>query len=158
MQKKIILLLLHIFICSAANSQKQGNYWCFGDSAGIDFNFTPVPIVTSLDTRGSCVSIADSLGQLLFYANTRASTVGNTTLVWNNSHQLMQNGDSIVGEGWFDELLITPMPLSDSLYYLFSIGNTGSSQYGFYYSIIDTIANGGSGMEVKTHDAKENAF
>ena len=36
----------------------------------------PLPIITSLDTRGSCVSIADSLGQLLFYANTRAATAG----------------------------------------------------------------------------------
>jgi len=145
-KKFIFLLLLHLFINYSANSQKQGNYWCFGDSAGINFNNAiPLSIVTSLDTRGSCVSIADSSGQLLFYANTRATIPGNTALIWNKSHQLMQNGDSIVGEGWYSELLITPVPDSSSLYYLFSIGITGSSQFGFYYSIIDMSLNNGLG-------------
>ena len=52
-------------------SQNRNNIWCFGDSAGIDFNQTvAAPINTNLDTRGSCTSIADSTGNLLFYAST----------------------------------------------------------------------------------------
>lgn len=130
-------------------SQKRNNIWCFGDSAGIDFNniTTPVPIQTSFDTRGSCVSIADSTGALLFYANTRASTPGNTTLVWNKDHQQMQNGNSIVGSGWFNELMVIPKPGDSEKYLLFSLGHT--SAFGFYYSIIDMPLDSGRGQVIQ---------
>ncbi len=139
-------ILLLIF--SSVNAQKENNIWCFGDSAGIDFNdpTNPVTFTTSLDTRGSCVSIADSMGQLLFYANTRATLPGNTTRIWNKYNQLMDNGDSIVGSGWYNELIIIPFPGSDSLYYIFSVGVT--SVYGFYYSIVDMTENAGSGKVI----------
>jgi len=137
-----ISLLLPLF-CTAQN---RGNIWCFGDSSGIDFNnlFSPTPIITSFDTRGSCVSVADTFGSLQFYANTRAATSGNTTLVWNSNHQLMQNGDSILGRGWYNELLIIPLPSNDSIFYLFSIGVT--SYFGLNYSVIDLSLNGGLGV------------
>ena len=129
-------------------SQKRNNIWCFGDSTGIDFNQTPsVPIVTSLDTRGSCVSVADSMGSLLFYANTRAGLIGNTTRVWSKKKQIKQKGDSIVGRGWYNELISIPMPDSPNKYYLFSIGVT--SIFGFYYSIIDVSLNGGFGSVIQ---------
>ena len=64
------IFLLLIFFPELSNCQKQNNIWCFGDSSGIDFNdsLNPIPISTSVRTRGSCVSYADSSGQLLFYA------------------------------------------------------------------------------------------
>ncbi len=141
-------ILILLMIGNSTSAQKQNNIWCFGDSAGIDFNdpANPLPIITSLDTRGSCVSIADSLGQLLFYANTRAATAGNTTRVWNKLNQLMENGDSIVGSGWYNELIIVPFPGSDRLYYLFSVGVT--SNFGLFYSIIDMSENSGLGKVI----------
>ena len=86
----ILILLLFSF---SVQSQKQNNIWCFGDSAGIDFNnlSNPVTFSSSLDTRGSCVSIADTNGQLLFYANTVASSGVNTTKIWNKNNILMEN-------------------------------------------------------------------
>ncbi len=136
-----IFFLLPFF----AFSQNRNSIWCFGDSAGIDFrNVTnPIPVSTSLDTRGSSVSISDSLGNLLFYAYTRATIPGNTTIVrsWNDS--IMQNGTNIIGEGWYRELVIIPDPADSNSYYLFSIQPTGS---GLYYSKIDMSQNGGFGI------------
>ncbi len=116
---------------------QRNNIWCFGDSAGIDFNSgAPIPISTSLDTRGTCVSIADISGNLLFYGNTRAATAGFTTgLIWNRNNQLMMEGDSIAGDGWYHEMVILPDPAYDSLYYVFSIGVALS--FGLTYSVID---------------------
>ena len=144
--KKLFLFFLFAFNCLASFSQKQGNIWCFGDSAGIDFNQSPPTTFTSkVRNKGSCCSIADTSGSLLFYANTRAGRAGNTTQIWSSNNQLMQNGDSIVGQGWFYELVIVPNPTFDSTYYLFSIGVTNSGDSGLYYSMVDMKLNGGLG-------------
>jgi hypothetical protein len=151
MKRFTFLLLLIPFFSSA---QFRNNIWCFGDSAGIDFSNlnNPIPISTSLDTRGSCVSISDSLGNLLFYANTRAGVVGcHTTQIRNSQHQLMDNGDSIVGEGWYKELIIIPINNgSNNLFYIFSSSIIGcqSGFEGLYYSIIDMSYNGGLGKVI----------
>ncbi|MBL0105224.1 MAG: T9SS type A sorting domain-containing protein [Bacteroidetes bacterium] len=140
---KIIVILILLFTGNA-NAQYTNKVWCFGDSAGIDFNQSlPLPIATSLDSRGTCTSIADSSGNLLFYSNTRAATAGLTGLVWNRNNVLMQNGDSIYGAGWYFEHTIVPNPRGDNTYYLFTAGET--SYCGFYYSMIDLNQNGGLG-------------
>jgi hypothetical protein len=125
---------------------QRGNVWCFGDSAGINFNTTPPSAFTSaVKSRGSCASISDSLGNLLFYAYTRATVVGNTTRIIDSTNSLMQNGNNIVGEGWYKELLILPPFNNSTEYLLFSIGVNGSSQTGLYYSKVDLSLNGGLG-------------
>ncbi|MBL0050572.1 MAG: T9SS type A sorting domain-containing protein [Bacteroidetes bacterium] len=101
---------------------------------------------TGLRTRGSCVNVCNSNGLLLFYANTRAATVGKTTLVYNQNHQLMDNGINILGSGWYHELVIVPSPLDSNLYYLFCVGVT--SNYGLEYSLIDMSQNGGLGKVI----------
>ena len=113
MKKHLFILLLLVITFSFVKAQYRNSIWCFGDSAGIDFRnlSMPVPISTSLDTRGSCVSISDSLGNLLFYGNTRANgSIAQTGIIYNRNHDIMQNGDSIAGEGWYHELLIIPFP------------------------------------------------
>jgi|GEM_PF-296480 len=133
----ILLLLLPTILLGQRN-----NIWCFGDSAGIDFNSGfPITITTSLDTRGSCVSIADLNGGLLFYAETRATMAGNTGLIFNSNNVLMQNGDSILGQGWYHELVTFPDPISDSSFYVFSIGVTASSLPGLFYSKLSFTGN-----------------
>jgi len=133
------------------NAQNRNSVWAFGDSAGIDFSIlaSPVPFSTSLDTRGTCVSIADTNGLLQFYVNSRANLGGNTGLVWNRQHNLMVNGDSILSEAWYHEMIILPFPGNDSLYYLFSIGVTGSSNFGLYYSTINMMLDSGRGAVVQ---------
>jgi len=142
---KKLLIILIVLLSELVYAQNQNSIWCFGDSAGIDFNIpsNPVPIATGLRTRGSCVSIADVSGNLLFYANTRAASGTYSTLVYDSQNSLMSNGDAIAGEGWYNELIIVPNPINDSTYYLFSLGVT--SFYGIYYSIIDMKLNNGLG-------------
>jgi len=143
----LIFLIFPVFLVA----QKRNNIWCFGDSAGIDFNIAgnPSPIASAMDGRGSCVSISDTSGNLLFYSYTRANTLGNTAIIRSYNDSIMQNGTNIVGEGWYRELEIIPMPNNASQYYLFSIGVLGNSQTGLYYSIIDMSLNGGLGAVVQ---------
>src|SRR5688572_16323955 len=130
MKRSTFLILLIPFFSSA---QFRNNIWCFGDSAGIDFSnpHNPVPIVTSMDGRGSCVSVAESL---LFYANTRSGMGNASTLVYDSQNQIMANGDLIRGEAWFNELVA--IPRLNNTYFLFSINQVFSFTKGFYYSII----------------------
>jgi hypothetical protein len=148
MKKILIILMLFVFSGSCI-AQKRNAVWCFGDSAGIDFSNLGLPQVfsSSLDTRGSCASIADTSGQLLFYAETNGNLSSNSTQVYSSIGQKMQNGDSILGQLWYHELLILPFPGNDSLYYLFSIGV--SSIYGLKYCVIDMKANGGLGEVIQ---------
>ena len=103
-----------------------------------------------MDGRGSCASIADSAGNLLFYAFTRAATwLGNFTgQVFNSQHQIMQNGDTVQGEAWYNELTIIPKPNSNNLYYLFSMSETNVPTQGMWYSLVDMNANGGLGSVI----------
>lgn len=143
--KKLVILFMIFFSFTGDKlySQRSAN-WCFGDSAGIDFKTTPPStFISSVKSRGSCVSISDKAGDVLFYAYTRATVTGNTTLVFNSANTLMQNGNNIVGRGWYQELVIIPDPADTNKYYLFSTGAT--SIYGLFYSVIDMSQNGGFG-------------
>jgi hypothetical protein len=145
MRKDIFIFLILLLAIINCDAQKSGYVWTFGDSAGIDFNnlSSPQPIVSNLDSRGSCVSISDTNGGLLFYSGISINTIGFSASLYNSNNQLISNGDSIVGEGWYKELLILPMPNFYRKYYIFSIDI--SSYFGFYYSIVDMNLNGGLG-------------
>jgi hypothetical protein len=67
--KPLFLVIAFSIIACGVNAQKRNNIWCFGDSAGINFNNlnNPVPISTGLRTRGSCASIADTNGTFAFF-------------------------------------------------------------------------------------------
>ncbi len=144
MFKTTVIIFLLLLACIPLKAQR-GNVWCFGDSAALDFNGgVPVPGASSVVSRGSCVSIADSNGGLLFYANTDATEAGLISgLVWNRNHELMVGGDSVAGSGWFQEMIIVPNPADDSSYYLFSVGVT--YQFGLMYSMVDMRGDGGLG-------------
>ncbi|MFZ9942233.1 MAG: T9SS type A sorting domain-containing protein [Bacteroidia bacterium] len=141
-------------------SQNRNSVWCFGDSAGIDYSVltAPVSFATGLDTRGSCASISDSFGNLLFYAETRAAQpTFRTTLVFNANHQIMLSGDSIMGGGWYHELIILPDPGNINLYYLFSIGGIGTNvDKGLFYSVIDMTLDGGLGAVITKNIQLQN--
>ncbi|MBL0340419.1 MAG: T9SS type A sorting domain-containing protein [Bacteroidetes bacterium] len=148
MKSTILVLKLCILLLGPQTSfaQNRNNIWCFGDSAGIDFNDTtnPFPINTSLVTRGSCASISDTSGNLLFYCSTRSGWPGvYSGFIWNRINNLMLGGDSIGGDGWYYEMVIVPVPNDDSLFLLSSIGVT--MPYGLMYSIIDMRGDNGLG-------------
>ena len=147
--KALQLLICLIFLFNTiARAQYRDNVWCFGDSAGIDFSnlSNPISINSSLNSRGTCTSISDSIGNLLFYSADSPDGLSGQLQdgkVYTKNHQLMQNGDSIVGRGWYYEHLIVPNPLGNNTFYLFTGGVT--SYCGFYYSVIDLNLNGGLG-------------
>jgi hypothetical protein len=150
MRFSIVFLLLLSHISTA----QRNNIWCFGDSAGIDFNNfnNPVPITTGMDSRGSCSSISDTSGNLLFYASNPYKPlwfggVIQTGAIYNKNHLLMQNGDTIVGRAWYNETLIVPLPTDSQIYFVFSAGVT--SIYGLYYSEVDLNLNGGLGAVIQ---------
>ena len=99
--KRISILFLTL-ISFPVLAQTRNSNWCFGDSSGIYFNTGSASLFTSaVKSRGSCVSISDSLGQLLFSSYTRATIPGNTTLVINSNNVLMSNGNNVVGGVWY---------------------------------------------------------
>lgn len=137
-----------ILITFSAEAQNRNSIWCFGDSAGIDFRniSMPVPISTGMDSRGTCASISDSLGSLLFYAYAAPDgTWPPNGKVYNANHQIMLNGDSINGAGMYDEMIIIPKPGNSSIYYLFSVHITPFSPSGTFYSVVDMTGDGGLG-------------
>ncbi len=149
-------LIMFLLFANSAYCQNQNSIWCFGDSAGIDFNSTnPFPINSIVRARGSCTSVADSAGLLLFYSFTNATT-NFSTVVINSQNQLMPNGDTIVGESWANELIIVPKPNSNNLYYLFSMSETNVPTEGFWQSTIDMNANGGLGAVIQKNKRLNN--
>ncbi|MEO5569798.1 MAG: T9SS type A sorting domain-containing protein [Bacteroidia bacterium] len=152
---KKIALLFSILMCSIYSvGQNRNSIWCFGDSAGIDFNNinNPVPIISGMDSRGSCASTADANGNLLFYSATMPYFGPNSfysTKVFNSTHSIMAGADSITGEAWYSELALFPKPGSDSLYYLFSNAVGPNPNQGMYFTIIDMSQNGGLGAIVQ---------
>jgi hypothetical protein len=154
-RNKIIFLFLAI--STHAFGQGRNGIWCFGDSAGIDFNIpsNPITFQSGMSPRGSCVTISDSSGQLLFYAgvNDNAGYLAGKLkagMVYNRDHNLMINGDSLIGGAWYHEMVIIPEPANSNSFYLFHIGVT--HDYGLYYSIIDMIQDNGLGALVSKNN------
>ena len=95
---------------------------------------------SAIISQEACASISDSMGNLLFYTN------GDT--IWCSDNSIMPNGIGLSGRGNIQQgVLIVPLPDSTkSLYYVFTIGNTGSSKNNeLRYSIIDMSLNNGLG-------------
>ncbi|HRH85202.1 MAG TPA: hypothetical protein PK210_13290, partial [Bacteroidia bacterium] len=90
--------------------------------------------------------MSDQSGKLLYYAGTMPYFGTNSfyaTYVFDSTHSIMLNGDTLFGHAWYHELISFPSPSNDSTYYIFSIGVT--SVFGLYYSIIDMRLNNGLG-------------
>jgi len=154
-----VFLLCCAFIC---NAQYKNSIWCFGDSSLIDFSDTSNILTgqSSVNSRGSCTTISDTAGNLLFYTgyDDDVYSIGGPPFsggeVWNNLHQTMQNGDSLVMGLWYHEVLIIPDPGDQNMFYVFCIGITGN--FGIYYSIIDLSLNGGLGAIIQKNIQLQN--
>ncbi|MEP7236859.1 MAG: gliding motility-associated C-terminal domain-containing protein [Ferruginibacter sp.] len=124
-------------------AQKQINTWYFGTRVGLDFNQTP-PLQLKDGTANSqegSAAMSDNNGKLLFYTNGR--------ILQNRKHLTMPNGAGLFGDlSSTNNTVIVPMPGSDSMYYLFTIGSAIEEVPVFSYSIIDMKADGGFGAVV----------
>ena len=134
----LFTILFHVFSITIILGQGQGNIWCFGDSAGIDFN-NSLPYTNCVidSTIEACSSISDKNGNLLFYTN------GIT--VWNANHKKMKNGTGLLSHPTITQgVLIIPFPFDSLKYYIFTSNQT-SPVFGFYYSVVDMSLDTGLG-------------
>ncbi len=152
-----LFLIIFLLINTVTSAQYTDRYWAFGDSAGIDFKNlqNPIPASSTLRCRGTCASICDSTGDLLFYCGSPhwenwliPNWVFSDGYIINRNQQIMQGGDSLVGAGWYQEMIIVPDPGDVNRFYVFSAG-VAQPVVGLYYSIVDLSYNGGLGKVVQ---------
>lgn len=137
--KKYLLYLILLFSCCVVYSQGEANIWYFGRNAGLDFNNgTPVFLNDGqLDTAEGCATISNSSGQLLFYTDGEK--------VWNRNHQIMPNGNDLLGNfSTTQSAVIVPNPASSTSYYIFTCTDKDHND-GVRYSVVDMNLNGGMG-------------
>lgn len=121
---------------------KEWNIWYFGDKAGVDFNSgSPVGITDGeMFSHEGVASICDRDGKLLFYSDGLS--------IWNRLHRRMLDGTSLGGHVEFGSsqgVVIVPVPLSNSLYYVFTTSNWTDSKTELRYSVVDMSLAGGLG-------------
>jgi len=152
-----LLTMLFLFITTFTNAQFTDRYWTFGDSAAIDFSnlSNPVPAFSILRSRGTCASICDSTGSLLFYCGSPQvppfpSGSGGIKYgyVVNKNHLLMNNGDKLVGLAFYQEMVIVPDPSNYSSAYVFCAGGASSAN-GLFYSKINVSFNNFDGQVIQ---------
>ncbi|TXD48299.1 T9SS type B sorting domain-containing protein [Polaribacter sp. IC073] len=138
---KNILSFLLLFITLNVFSQKEANFWYFGNNAGLDFTgCNPLALANGkLNTDEGCSTISKSNGELLFYSD--------GTTVWNKDHNVMPGGSGLLGNSSSAQsALFVPNPINKNLYYLFVVGN--SRNPGFFYYTIDLNTNAGLGSVI----------
>lgn len=155
-----LVILCFVLYSFAAQSQNHDNIWLIGQettsSTKLDFNNGVLGIsntVRNMPVSDACVSMSDSLGNLIFYTN--------GIKINNAQYQLMQNGDGLnpgqiandfaqSGYPVFNSMIAIPHPNQTNKYYLFHQSLTyASDAAGFgehlYYTLIDMNANNGLG-------------
>ncbi|MBK8875688.1 MAG: hypothetical protein IPN13_17965 [Bacteroidetes bacterium] len=106
---------------------------------------------SSTVTRGGSCIISDSVGILLFYTNTDYYFLWNQGfvslgVVWDRNHNLMQNGDTLIGS-IVSGTGYRPMARFVPSFYIFT--PSVLFFYGFWYSVVDLNQNGGLGAVVQ---------
>ena len=151
---------------STAWSQFTDRYWCFGDSAGIDFKnvSNPVPGESILRARGTCASICDSLGNLIFYGGSPHVPIWipgappytyNYGYIINKNNSIISNGDSLALSYWYQDMIIVPNPDNANQFYIFTCGVT-TSVTGLFYSLVDMSLNNGDGYVIQKNIRLQN--
>ena len=136
---KSILFLLILLSASIHFSQNEFSKWYFGSYAGLDFSTSPPTILTNgaLNTPEGCATVCDNTGSLLFYTD--------GTAIWNSTHTIMANGGPLFGNlSTTQSALIAKQPGTNSLYYVFTLDQTGGAN-GARYSIVDMALAAGLG-------------
>ncbi len=129
----------------------KGNIWCFGDSAGINWNIPLNPSFFKSINKGrsGTVSISDSTGNLILYGGYNKAQNKQRVQLYNKFHMPILNSDTLFADDFYHTINLTPYPGNDSLFYLFSIGVVGVIPYGLHYSIVNYKANNDSGIVIQ---------
>jgi len=126
----------------SVRGQGEFNIWYFGSKAGVDFNSgTPIALLNcSLFGTATHSSISDSSGNLLFYCNGQK--------VINNQHEVMPNGNGLLGTSGSQNAFSIQNMTNDSLYFIFTVGWMNSMGWftnGLRLSILDLRLDSGLG-------------
>ncbi|MBN2175423.1 MAG: gliding motility-associated C-terminal domain-containing protein [Bacteroidales bacterium] len=137
-----LLILANFLVGLNTYAQKEGLNWYFGLNAGLRFHEGYPQALTdgALSTVEGCSTISSPEGDLLFY------TDGIT--VYNRLHQIMPNGDDLMGSPDATQSgVIVPVPNDTNLYYIFTVSSLGVAQPmdGFRYTMVDMRLNEGYG-------------
>jgi gliding motility-associated-like protein len=143
-QMKNFLPLFLIFFTLNTFSQKEANFWYFGENAGLDFSTNPPTALTDgeINTLEGCSTFSDKEGNLLFYSD------GIT--VYDKNHEVMKYTDGSLANDLRGDPsstqsgMIIPKPESTSIYYLFTVDDGPSN--------VGNITEDGKGLNVYTID------
>ncbi|MDN5200039.1 gliding motility-associated C-terminal domain-containing protein [Fulvivirgaceae bacterium BMA10] len=144
-RKRLIFISLIIQIAHLAVAQKERAVWYFGNGIGLDFNHDPPSVLEGgrIGSPESCASICDDTGTLLFYSN--------GVSVWNRDHEVMENGEGLMGNQSTSQSLILRQPWSNHLYYIFTPDDVMELQ-GITWSLVDMRLNEGKGAVVQKNN------
>ncbi len=124
-----------IVVTVYGNEEQIGNFWYFGNNAGIDFNENP-PLALSDGAQTApegTATVSDANGDLLFY------TDGET--VYNRDHVVMPGGNDINmggGNGGTQSSIIVQFPGDETMYYIFTTDAVfGDGTFNMRYSVVD---------------------
>lgn len=115
------ILIIAVLSGLQAHAQKHDANWVFGVAGGISFGDTSNVYTYHSEAFNQEVnaSISDSLGELLFYLGRKSTFFGGMNL-YDKTHQIISNGDSIaVEQSATNGAIILPKPGSSTLFYLF---------------------------------------
>ncbi len=150
--KSLIISLIALFFFQEGDAQKyRGDIWCFGDSAGINWNLPLNPSFFKSINKGrsGTVSISDSTGNLILYGGYNKAQNKKRVQLYNKFHMPILNSDTLFADDFYHTITLTPYPGNDSLLYLFSIGVVGIIPYGLHYSVVNYKANNDSGVVIQ---------
>ncbi len=148
-RSKLLIFWFPVFLLFApqmAIGQREGNNWCFGNRAYLDFKADypkPTAISSTLNADGGISSISDASGNLLLY------TDGQT--LWNGTHGVISA--SLWGSNQATQSsLILKQPETNNRYFIFTVDKAGTvGRKGLTYSVVDLSLGTGPESLVQTN-------
>jgi hypothetical protein len=153
--RSITLFLAFSFLVLNSFAQgKYGNYWVFSHFLGLNFNYSPVPVVDTSRIYGPqlpTASICDYDGNLVCYVGTWKWAEFDVRL-FNKYHTLVNGGDQLFQQigGQYTQYsgntsLLNFNFYTDTVLLVQYAANHISGFQDLYFSLIDTKANGDTG-------------
>ncbi len=139
--KRFLLFIITLFFTINVICQKQNNIWYFGKQAGLDFSTNPPTALLdgAMSNEEAVSSISDFNGNLLFYSN--------GIKIWNSAHDIMENGEGLLGTSSSSQMLIVPKPGNCKQFFIFTTPSQ-NDEAALAYSLVDMAENNGLGKVV----------
>ncbi|OFX18535.1 MAG: hypothetical protein A2033_02415 [Bacteroidetes bacterium GWA2_31_9] len=144
----LIYLLLNSFLFA---QNKRANIWQIVGAGQLNFNFDPVQVnqnipALAINISSQSATISDTSGNILFYTNGE--------IVANALNDTMPNGTGLFGKNLegFNNVIIVPKPLSNSVYYIFYVTwyyDGVKMHEELAYSVVDMGLDNGNGDVVQ---------